>query len=218
MAEAIPKINVQNIQEAKTVLHELGNKPIENKATGIVASVSKRGRGKLISAETQRLSEANGYTTAEHLLAAANTERLFSNAVLSETREDRIGELPSIKLFSALVMLNKKPAIACFTVKETTNAGHKVYSVQMLELKDPAGNLPRSAVKRSSATAESSIVSIAELADKYNAVSKVVDENGEPLVVYHGTLSEVSAFRERAVRQGDLSHSRQRGHVLYAQG
>ena len=195
VAEAIPKINVQNIQKAKTVLHELGNKPIENKATGIVASVSKRGRGKLISAETQRLSEANGYTTAEHLLAAANTEQLFSNAVLSETREDRIGELPSIKLFSALVMLNKKPAIACFTVKETTNAGHKVYSVQMLELKDPAGNLPRSAVKRSSATAESSIVSIAELADKYNAVSKVVDENGEPLVVYHGTLSDFTKFR-----------------------
>ena len=195
VAEAIPKINVQNIQEAKAVLHELGNKPIENKATGIVASVSKRGRGKLISAGTRRLSEENGYTEEEHLLAAANTEQLFSNAVLSETREDRNGELPSIKLFSALVMLNKKPAVACFTVKETTNAGHKVYSVQMLELKDPAGTLPRSAVKRSSATAESSIISIAELADKYNTVSKVVDENGEPLVVYHATLSDFTKFR-----------------------
>ena len=195
VAEAVPKINVKNIQEAKTVLHELGNKPIENKATGIVASVSKRGRGKLISAGTRRLSEENGYTEEEHLLAAANTEQLFRNAVLSDAREDRNGDLPSVKLFSALVMLNKKPAVACFTVKETTNAGHKVYSVQMLELKDPAGTLPRSAVKRSSATAESSIVSIAELADKYNAVSKVVDENGEPLVVYHATLAEFTKFR-----------------------
>ena len=195
VAEAVPKINVKNIQEAKTVLHELGNKPIENKATGIVASVSKRGRGKLISAGTRRLSEENGYTEEEHLLAAANTEQLFRNAVLSDAREDRNGDLPSVKLFSALVMLNKKPAVACFTVKETTNAGHKVYSVQMLELKDPAGTLPRSAVKRSSATAESSVVSIAELADKYNAVSKVVDENGEPLVVYHATLSEFTKFR-----------------------
>ena len=195
VAEAVPKINVKNIQEAKTVLHELGNKPIENKATGIVASVSKRGRGKLISAGTRRLSEENGYTEEEHLLAAANTEQLFRNAVLSDAREDRNGDLPSVKLFSALVMLNKKPAVACFTVKETTNAGHKVYSVQMLELKDPAGTLPRSAVKRSSATAESSVVSIAELADKYNTVSKVVDENGEPLVVYHATLSDFTKFR-----------------------
>ena len=175
VAEATPKINVQNIQEAKEVLHKLGNKPIENKATGIVASVSKRGRGKLISAGTRRLSEENGYTAEEHLLAAANVEQLFQNAILSETHEDRNGELASVKLFSSLVMLNKKPAIACFTVKETTNAGHKIYSVQMLELKKSAGTLPRSAVKRSSATADLSAISIAELADKYNPLFDRVD-------------------------------------------
>ena len=168
VAEATPKINVQNIQEAKEVLHKLGNKPIENKATGIVASVSKRGRGKMVSSDAQRHSLKNGYTSEEHLLVAANVEQLFQNAILSETHEDRNGELASVKLFSSLVMLNKKPAIACFTVKETTNAGHKIYSVQMLELKKSAGNLPRSAVKRSSASADLSAISIAELADKYN--------------------------------------------------
>lgn len=51
--------------------------------------------------------------------------------------------------------------------------------MQLLELKKPAGTLPRSAVKRSSASAGSSIISIAELADKYNTVEKVVDENME---------------------------------------
>ena len=181
VAEATPKINVQNIQEAKEVLHKLGNKPIENKATGIVASVSKRGRGKMVSSDAQRHSLKNGYTSEEHLLVAANVEQLFQNAILSETHEDRNGELASVKLFSSLVMLNKKPAIACFTVKETTNAGHKIYSVQMLELKKSAGNLPRSAVKRSSASADLSAISIAELADKYNPLLERVDENGEPL-------------------------------------
>jgi hypothetical protein len=202
VAEATPKINVQNIQEAKEVLHKLGNKPIENKATGIVASVSKRGRGKLISAGTRRLSEENGYTAEEHLLAAANVEQLFQNAILSETHEDRNGELASVKLFSSLVMLNKKPAIACFTVKETTNAGHKIYSVQMLELKKSAGTLPRSAVKRSSATADLSAISIAELADKYNPLLDRVDENGEPLA---SSLAQNFSQEEKRTSQGEIA-------------
>ena len=167
-AAAIPKIRVQNVQEAKDVLRALGNKPLKNEATGVVASVSKRGRGKLISSGARRLSEENGYTAEEHLLVAANVEQLFPHAVLSETHADRSGELVSVKLFSALVLLGKKPAIACFTVKETTNAGHKIYSVQMLELKKSAGTLPRSAVKRSSASADLSKISIAELADQFN--------------------------------------------------
>ena len=202
VAEATPKINVQNLQEAKEVLHKLGNKPIENKATGIVASVSKRGRGKLISAGTRRLSEENGYTAEEHLLAAANVEQLFQNAILSETHEDRNGELASVKLFSSLVMLNKKPAIACFTVKETTNAGHKIYSVQMLELKKSAGTLPRSAVKRSSATADLSAISIAELADKYNPLLDRVDENGEPLA---SSLAQNFSQEEKRTSQGEIA-------------
>lgn len=202
VAEATPKINVQNLQEAKEVLHKLGNKPIENKATGIVASVSKRGRGKLISAGTRRLSEENGYTAEEHLLAAANVEQLFQNAILSETHEDRNGELASVKLFSSLVMLNKKPAIACFTVKETTNAGHKIYSVQMLELKKSAGTLPRSAVKRSSATADFSAISIAELADKYNPLLDRVDENGEPMA---SSLAQNFSQEEKRTSQGEIA-------------
>lgn len=180
-AAAIPKIRVQNVQEAKDVLRALGNKPLKNEATGDVASVSKRGRGKLISSGARRLSEENGYTAEEHLLVAANVEQLFPHAVLSETHADRSGELVSVKLFSALVLLGKKPAIACFTVKETTNAGHKIYSVQMLELKKSAGTLPRSAVKRSSASADLFKISIAELADQFNPLFGRLDENGEPL-------------------------------------
>ena len=119
----------------------------------------------MISSGARRLSEENGYTAA----------------VLSETHADRSGELVSVKLFSALVLLGKKLAVACFTVKETTNAGHKIYSVQMLELKKSAGNLPRSAVKRSSASADLSEISIAELADRFNPLSGRLDENGEPI-------------------------------------
>ena len=178
---AVPRIPVSGIAEAKEILHCLGNKSIVNEATGIAASVSKRGRGKLISANARRLSEANGFTEQEHLIVAANVEQFFQHAILSETREDRNGELKSVKLFSALVMLDKKTAVACFTVKETTNAGHKIYSVQMLELKKSAGTLPRSAVKRSSASADLSKISIAELADKYNPFLEDLDENGEPL-------------------------------------
>ena len=208
VAKAIPRHNIQTLQEAKEILHRLGDKPLKNAATGIEASVSKRGRGKLISASARRLSEENGYQTADHLLAAANTEQLFEHAVLSQTKEDENGELLGIKLFSALVILHEKPAVACFTVKETSNAGHKIYTVQLLELKKPAGTLPRSAVKRSSASAGSSIISIAELANKYNTVEKSLDENGEPLL-YGDKKAAVREFKKR------ISGSKE---VLYCEG
>ena len=108
---------------AKEVLHRLGNKPIENKQTGIMASVSKCGHGKLISSQARRLSEANGYTTEEHLLAGSNVEQLFQNSVLSETRADHKGDLPSVKLFSSHVVLGQKTAVACFTVKKRRTPG-----------------------------------------------------------------------------------------------
>ena len=183
------------MQEAKVFLHELGNKPITNLATGITASVSKRGRGKMISSVSRRLSRQNGYTEAEHVLAAVNVENLFRNAVLSEVDDDKNSEIESIKIFSSLLIINNKPAIACFTVKETNNAGHKVYTVQLLALKKPAGSLPRSAEKRSSATAGFVDINISQLAKKFNNTSKVVDENGEPMVVYHGTKRGMFADR-----------------------
>ena len=54
-------------------------------------------------------------------------------------------------------------------------------SRMMLEREDPAGTLPRSAVKRSSASADLSKISIAELADQFNPLFGRLDENGEPL-------------------------------------
>ena len=84
----------------------------------------------------------------------------------------------------------------------STNAGHKIYSVQMLELKKSAGNLPRSAVKRSSATADLSAISIAELADKYNPLLDRVDENGEPLA---SSLAQNFSQEEKRTSQGEIA-------------
>lgn len=52
------------------------------------------------------------------------------------------------------------------------NIGHKVYTVQILELKKTAGSLPRSAVKRSSATADFVDINISQLVEKYNKVER----------------------------------------------
>ena len=84
----------------------------------------------------------------------------------------------------------------------STNAGHKIYSVQMLELKKSAGTLPRSAVKRSSATADLSAISIAELADKYNPLLDRVDENGEPLA---SSLAQNFSQEEKRTSQGEIA-------------
>lgn len=84
----------------------------------------------------------------------------------------------------------------------STNAGHKIYSVQMLELKKSAGTLPRSAVKRSSATADFSAISIAELADKYNPLFERVDENGEPMA---SSLAQNFSQEEKRTSQGEIA-------------
>ena len=72
----------------------------------------------------------------------------------------------------------------------------------MLELKKSAGNLPRSAVKRSSASADLSAISIAELADKYNPLLDRVDENGEPLA---SSLAQNFSQEEKRTSQGEIA-------------
>lgn len=59
--------------------------------------------------------------------------------------------------------------------------------VELMELKKSEGNLPSYLEKVDTATSDLVDLNISQIAEKINNCSKVVDENGEPLVAYHGT-------------------------------
>jgi len=82
-----------------------------------------------------------------------------------------------------------KPMLA----KESIEHGHRVYTVEMHEIKTLRGMLDELAANASTGTKLAPTRSVASILVQLqgivhpSTVSKVVDENGEPLVVYHGT-------------------------------
>ena len=85
------------------------------------------------------------------------------------------------------LILEGKPALTTFTVKNTVRDGRRIYSIELIDIKKPEGILPSAVKKRLSASSSFDTLNISKIADTVNNCSKVVDENGEPLVVHHGT-------------------------------
>ncbi|MDO4936173.1 MAG: hypothetical protein Q4E42_05950 [Phascolarctobacterium sp.] len=221
------QIDVKNVSndEAKGILLKTKDKVFVNEATLIKAQVSRSGRKKMLDPSSFRLSMENGFTWQEHISAACNIGELYEKASLSEITGDKYGQSKSKKYFSVYCSFNKKPAIAVMTILETVNAGHRIYSVQLVGLEKPAGILPRTVKKRSSASADLTYISIADVANKVNTCSKVLDENGEPLVVYHGTdaknISEFKASESGALGAGMYFWDKEdlaKGHVKNIDG
>ncbi len=74
------------------------------------------------------------------LQAAANIDRLFANAVLTEDRPDRNNDpnIVSIKRFSAPFYTDRGFAEARLTVKESIEHSHRIYSLELDEIKKPS--------------------------------------------------------------------------------
>ena len=87
----------------------------------------------------RRKSEANGFTYQDHYAAAANVGRLFEEAQLGEVHGDKNNspDVLSIKRFYAPFNTSQGEAIVKLTVKEIKREGHKIYSVEVLEIEKP---------------------------------------------------------------------------------
>lgn len=138
--KAFPKRHAGNYSEALNNLRSLQGQTFVNADTGIEARLSANGVNKLLSNKAREKSNANGFTNEEHFEAAANIDRLFENAVLTETREDRKGSehIISIKRFSAPFYTGKEFAEAYITAKESIQHGHRIYSLELEEIKKPS--------------------------------------------------------------------------------
>lgn len=114
-----------------------------NKKTGIKARLSGDSINKMSSEKAVEKSKANGFSIDQHFEVANKIVELFENADLVETRPDKKAspDLKSIKRFDSDVKLNGGTnAIAHITVKESVENGHKIYSVEVMELNKNAAD------------------------------------------------------------------------------
>ena len=84
-------------------------------------------------------SKNNGFTIEEHFEVASQITELFKNANLVKTSPDKKGSenLISIKRFDCNTnLLNGKKVTAHITVKESLQHGHKIYSIEVMNLKE----------------------------------------------------------------------------------
>ena len=124
----------------KEKMLKLKDIPIVNKATGIVAQVGKPGRNKPLSDKAINKSLENGYTLQQHIEAAMDIKRLFEDAQLAETRDDKNNEenVLSIKYFHCETNVGGEKAIARIMAKEILEFGHRIYTIELQELNKPA--------------------------------------------------------------------------------
>jgi hypothetical protein len=116
------------------LLKNNGNKPLVIKSkSGEEARLGKKSINKLVSEEAIKKSVKNGFTREQHFFAAADICSLFRNSIKVSTRPDKSGD-PNVKAmhrFSAPLFENDA---AYITVKESTEHGSRIYTVELMEM------------------------------------------------------------------------------------
>ncbi|MDM7988097.1 MAG: hypothetical protein QUS13_12245, partial [Smithella sp.] len=206
VAKATPLRKAATFAEAKKQAEEYIGTPIKNIDTGIIATVSKTNIEKMFSN-----SAVNKSTNAQdHALAVANADQLFQHAYLDETHPDKNNDptIVAIHRFVSPMITTQGNVIAVkMTVKETSSPKNPIplYSIQAIEIEKLALDAPQ-------ASFSNKVVSLLRSV-KPDSVSKVVDENGEPLVVYHGTNADFNVFDPAKI--GTATDSGQFGKGFY---
>ena len=193
-----------NFSEAREAAKEYRGTPLESK-DGIKAFVSRDNLDKMLSMSAVHKSES----AAEHSLAVANLDKLFSIAELGWSKTDRGGD-PNIKAIHRLfapMRVGDGARLVKLTVKEYTQDKQQsgLYSVEAIEVGEVS---PVPEMVDADRTNGSRLLtgptgladSVVQRVKNFNpaTVSKVVDADGKPLVVYHGTDADITEFRSRS--------------------
>ena len=190
--------HAENLEEAAAAARSIAGKRLTNDLLGMDAFLSNKNIGKMVSASATRKS----VDARVHAIAVANVDRLFSRAITEYTHKDRDND-KNIKqihrVFSPFVV-GDNVFVAKLTVKELVQEkeGNRLYSVEALEIKEAsrkwnaAYNATEGVLTSFPQEAFDNIIA-RFLPDGKNC-SKVVDENGEPMVVYHGSDADFDVF------------------------
>ncbi|MDR3284666.1 MAG: hypothetical protein LBS97_05770 [Treponema sp.] len=194
-AAAELKITETNVapDQAIEALKAFADKDLFNFETGITARINTKQRNKIVSNAALGKSLNNGFTAGQHNAVAANIDKIFKHASLVETAKDKGGDvnIVSIKRFASPVVFEHETAIAYLTLKESVEHGHRIYSLELIEIeKTPTkGSTPKEHT-----TARVSKGKVAQLYESVNSISKIIDENGEPKVFYHRSPNKFTEF------------------------
>ncbi len=189
LAEAYPENEIFDIDEAyKFARKNLQGGSFTSK-DGYGATLGREGIDKMNSG----LARGKTANNRLHALAFANIGKLFGNSELLETEPPRDGNtnIKRYLKFYAPLYMDGLYAVK-ITVKELSgNNGNRLYSIEGLDITKESEYRGQSrGSKENSIPADySDSVNnfVKKLREVKGNVSKVVDENGEPLVVYHGT-------------------------------
>ncbi|GBU20482.1 hypothetical protein R80B4_00360 [Fibrobacteres bacterium R8-0-B4] len=120
-------------QKLLNLLGENSEVVLENGNDGEEARLSKSSIGKLMSNAAVKKSMANGFTREQHYAAASDIDSLFRNAVKAFSHADRDGnrDVVAMHRFTAPLFGNNS---AYITVKETTEHGKRIYTIELMEI------------------------------------------------------------------------------------
>ena len=177
--------------EADAVLRQKQGKVFTNRADGRKARFGRNGREKMLSNKAVEKSKANGFTAAQHNIAAANIDVLYEGASIYSSGADKQG-MPDVRIYrySVPVSFGGTEAEARILVKETLSNGEPdgIYTVELSELRKPSDDSLRdrgSADITPDATVEGSVIILPSSKQDVNRESErsmEVTERQETLV------------------------------------
>ncbi len=214
-AEGKEQRKANSISQAVEIIKSSGilNKPIENNKLGMTASISGKDLSKMESEKAARKSASPRL----HALAIANVDKLFNNAYKEITHPDTKGrkEVTQTHRLGSLMLDPETNEFVpvMLTVFEYKKDGNKVYSIEAVDVQkyeNSAGQLAAVANGERQAPIAEFINTISQHAKNVNSkgATKIIDENGEPLVVYHGTKSRFYEFTDVKMGKGGAKNNR----------
>jgi NADH dehydrogenase/NADH:ubiquinone oxidoreductase subunit G len=164
------------LSTTKEALFRLAGKDLVNLETGITARIGSTQRSKIISTAALNKTLKNGFTAQQHNAAAAHIDKLWKHAEQIEEHPDKGNDanIKSVKRFAAPVIFGEETGIAYLTVKESLEHGHRIYSIELQEIKKP--RLKGSTLEKRT-TAEASKSNIAQKLEEVKG--KVSQNQGE---------------------------------------
>lgn len=188
LAEAYPEHEIFDIDEAyKFARGNLQGGEFTSK-DGHTATLGRSGIDKMNSG----LARGKTGNNRLHALAFANVGKLFENSELLEAEPPRDGDsnIKQYLKFYAPLYMDGRFYVVKITARELYS-GNKLYSLEGLDIIEESEyrGQPRGSKENSISADYSDSVKnfVKKIREVKGNVSKVVDENGEPKVVYHGT-------------------------------
>ncbi|MDH2997160.1 hypothetical protein A1D22_05670 [Pasteurellaceae bacterium LFhippo2] len=140
LENAEPKRKASNFDEARAAVTELLGEPLVNRETGMIATISKRSMDKLLSGKASKQPSS----IRDHLLAVANIDQLFENAVMGWTEKHKNDDSNFDGIYRMFAPLNVDGVmrLAKLTIKAMAfNQGNRIYSVESIDVENENGTL-----------------------------------------------------------------------------